>query len=276
MNYGISSFMTKTFTEIHNVHCSGNGKQPVVFAHGFGCDQTIWRYVSKSFEKDYRVVLFDFIGSGKSDLSYYDEHRHASLHGYAEDLLNICRENKLTDIILIAHSVSCMIGMLAAIREPALFSKIIMIAPSPCFFNDGDYKGGFDKRELEKLLNMMEENFIKWASFLGPAIMGNPERPELGEELKERFCSIDHEITKKFARATFHSDHRGDLKNFLTPTLILQCREDILAPPPVGKYLEERIQHSEIIEMEARGHCPHLSEPAETVKAITGFLEANR
>ena len=267
--------MSRAISEIYNIHITGKGSQPLLFAHGFGCDQTIWRYVSPAFEDKYKVILFDYIGSGRSDISYYDKDRHSTLQGYADDVLTICKALQLRDVIFVGHSVSSMIGMLAAIRQPALFAQLIMITPSPCFINDGDYKGGFERRQVDQLFETMEHNLIEWASFLGPAIMGNPNKPELGEEMKERFCQGDQEITKKFARVSFFSDLRGDLKWLKIPVLIMQCSEDVLVPAEIGQYMQARIQQSKLKQLNATGHCPHLSAPNETIMVIRNYLDSN-
>ena|SRR5688500_9876448 len=268
--------MSKAISEIHNIHITGNGTQPMLFAHGFGCDQTIWRYVTEAFEDKYKVILFDYIGSGKSDITYYNKERHSALQGYADDVLTICKDLQLQDVIFIGHSVSCMIGMLAAIRQPELFSQLIMISPSPCYINDGDYKGGFERKQVDELFETMEHNLIEWASFLGPAIMGNPDKPELGEEMKERFCQGDAEITKKFARVSFFSDSRDQLKLLKIPSLIMQCREDVLVPTVIGHYMQDQMQQSTLLHLQATGHCPHLSAPNETINVIRNYLDTNR
>jgi sigma-B regulation protein RsbQ len=264
--------MSKAISEIHNIHITGKGTQPMLFAHGFGCDQTIWRYVTKPFEDKYKVVLFDYIGSGKSDITCYNDQRHNSLHGYADDVLTICKDLQLRDVIFVGHSVSCMIGLLAAIRQPGLFSHLIMVSPSPCYINEGNYKGGFERRQVDQLFETMERNFIEWASFLGPAIVGNTDRPELGEEMKERFCQADYEITKKFARVTFFSDSRDQLNLVKVPVLIMQCTEDVLVPIEVGQFMQDRMPGSTLQRMKASGHCPHLSAPNETVQVIEHYL----
>ena len=267
--------MSKAISEIHNIQIKGKGSQPMLFAHGFGCDQTIWRYVTQAFEDKYKVILFDYIGSGKSDISYYNKERHSSLQGYADDVLTICKALQLQDIVFVGHSVSCMIGMLAAIREPELFSQLIMISPSPSYINDGNYKGGFERKQIDELFETMEHNLIEWASFLGPAIMGNPDKPELGEEMKERFCEGDHEITKQFARVSFFSDLRDQLKLLKIPALIIQCGEDVLVPIEIGQYMHDQMQQTTLKQMKATGHCPHLSAPNETINVIRNYLDSN-
>lgn len=256
----------------NNVKVSGKGKQPMLFAHGFGCDQNMWRFITPTFEENYQVVLFDYVGAGKSDKTAYSPERYASLQGYAEDVLDICRTLQLRDVIFVGHSVSSMIGLLAAIEEPGIFSRQIMVGPSPNYINDGEYIGGFERQDIEGLLETMEKNYIGWANFLAPAIMGNKERPQLGEELTDSFCSTDPVIARQFAEATFFSDNRKDLQKNRVPSLILQCSEDIIAPVEVGHYLAKHLPHSTLRVMKATGHCPHMSEPEETVNLIKDYL----
>lgn len=264
--------MSKSLSEIHHVNLFGNGSQPMMFAHGFGCDQIMWRYITPAFEDEYKIVLFDYIGCGRSDLAYYDPEKYNSLNGYAEDVVNICKELNLTNVIFVGHSVSSIIGLLAGISNPEMFSKIIMIGPSPCYLNDGNYKGGFDRFEIQDILKAMDENYEAWASFLAPKIMGNPDKPELGEELKESFCSTDPEIAKQFARVTFFGDNREDLKKVKVPVLLMQCSNDILVPLEVGEYCKRNIMNSKLQVLKATGHCPHLSAPEETIKVIKNYL----
>jgi sigma-B regulation protein RsbQ len=258
----------------NNVNVSGAGTQPMMFAHGFGCDQNMWRYVTPAFEDDYRIVLFDYVGSGRSDLGAYDAHRYGSLDGYAQDILDICDALQLEDVILVGHSVSSIIAVLAANREPARFEHLILIGPSPRYINDQpDYVGGFERAEIEGLLEMMDRNYIGWANFLAPAIMKNPERPELSEELTASFCSTDPVIARRFAEATFFADNRDDLALVRVPSLILQCSEDMIAPPEVGEYTHRQLQGSTLRVLDATGHCPHMSHPAETIQAISEYLQ---
>ncbi len=246
----------------------------MMFAHGFGCDQNMWRFLTPSFENDYKIVLFDYVGAGKSDISAYNKERYSSLQGYAQDVLDICEELQLRDTIFVGHSVSSMIGLLAAVEHPGYFAELIMVGPSPCYINDGDYKGGFERKDIEGLLETMEKNYIGWANFLAPNIMGNKDRPELGEELKDSFCSTDPLIARQFAKATFFSDNRDDLHKTKVPSLILQCSEDIIAPLEVGDYLHRKLANSTLKVMKATGHCPHMSEPEETISLIKEYLNA--
>jgi sigma-B regulation protein RsbQ len=247
----------------------------MLFAHGFGCDQNMWRFVAPEFESGYQVILFDYVGSGRSDLSAYDAQKYSTLEGYASDVLDIVRELDLTDIIFVGHSVSSMVGVLAANEEPDRFDRLIMIGPSPRYINDGQYVGGFERKDIEGLFEMMDRNFIGWANFLAPAIMKNAERPELGQELTESFCSTDPVIARNFARATFYADNRDDLTRLKTPSLVLQCSDDMVAPKQVGDYVNGQLANSEIRYMEATGHCPHMSHPEETVEIIREYLAAS-
>jgi sigma-B regulation protein RsbQ len=257
----------------NNVNVSGPaGGQPMLFAHGFGCDQNMWRLVTPAFEDEYRIVLFDLVGLGGSDWSAYDPARYASLSGYATDVLEICVALDLHDVVFVGHSVSAMIGALAAAEEPDRFARLIMVGPSPRYINDGDYEGGFSQADIESLLESLDSNYLGWSSAMAPVIMGNPDQPHLGAELTASFCRADPEIAKRFARATFLSDNRADLERLKVPTLVLQCSDDVIAPRSVGEYVHDRIPGSEIVYLRATGHCPNLSAPEETVEAIRSFL----
>ncbi|MDQ3950651.1 MAG: alpha/beta hydrolase [Gemmatimonadota bacterium] len=259
----------------NNVKVFGRGTQPMVFAHGFGCDQNMWRFVTPAFEDNYRIVLFDYTGSGRSDLRAYDPERYGSLDGYASDILDVCHALELADVILVGHSVSSVIAVLAANREPELFDRLILVGPSPRYVNDPpDYVGGFERRDLEGLLEMMDKNYIGWANFLAPAIMKNSDRPELGEELAASFCSTDPTIARRFAEATFFADNRGDLAKVKVPSLILQCSDDMIAPLAVGDYIHRHLPGSTLRVLKATGHVPHMSHPEETVEAIMEYLHA--
>lgn len=256
----------------NNVNVSGNGTQPMLFAHGFGCDQNMWRFMTPAFSDDYRIVLFDYVGSGKSDLNAYDARRYSTLEGYAQDVLDVCHALDLENVVFVGHSVSSMIGVLAANREPERFAHLILVGPSPRYINDEGYVGGFERRDIEELLDTMDKNYIGWANFLAPAIMKNPERPELATELTESFCSTDPVIARRFAEATFFADNRGDLRKVKVPSLVLQCSEDIIAPDSVGDYLHRELPGSTLRNLAATGHCPHMSHPEETIAAIKAFL----
>jgi sigma-B regulation protein RsbQ len=257
----------------NNVSVTGAGSTPMVFAHGFGCDQNMWRFVAPAFEQDYKIVLFDHVGAGRSDLSAYSFSKYSSLKGYADDVLEICHELDLKDVVFVGHSVSAMIGALAAIKELQRFEKLVMVGPSPCYVNDGDYHGGFRREDIDELLDFLDSNYLGWASAIAPQIMGNPERPELTEELTNSFCRTDPEIAKQFARVTFLSDNRSDLGKLRTRSLIIQCSDDIIAPVSVGEYVHNHVDGSDLAILKAAGHCPNLSAPEVTVAAIRAFLQ---
>ena len=258
----------------NNVRVLGQGRQPMLFAHGFGCDQNMWRFVAPAFMDDYQVVLFDYVGSGASDLGAYDAGRYSSLEGYAQDVLDIVHALDLRDIVFVGHSVSSMVGVLAANREPERFARLILVGPSPRYENDGSYVGGFDRSDLVGLFDMMDRNFIGWANFLAPAIMKNPDRPELGEELQQSFCSTDPVIARRFAEATFFADNRADVPGVRVPSLIMQCTDDMVAPMEVGRWLRREMPGSTLRVLEATGHCPHMSHPDETIRVMREYLAA--
>ncbi|MBK0368383.1 alpha/beta fold hydrolase [Flavobacterium agrisoli] len=264
--------MNKTISQRNNVNIIGNGNQTILFAHGFGCDQNMWRFVTPSFIDDYRIVLFDYVGCGQSDINQYNPARYSNLNGYAQDIINICDELDLNDVIFVGHSVSSMIGSLVSIKFPDLFSAMVFIGPSACYINDTQYFGGFGKKELLELLDVMDNNYLGWANFLAPIIMKNEDKPELVKELEESFCATDPIITRQFAETTFFSDNRKDLSRIKIPVLILQCSDDAIAPDAVGEYIAQQIQDSSYVKLDATGHCPHMSHPEETILAITNFL----
>ncbi len=257
----------------NNVRVFGRGTQPMLFAHGFGCDQNMWRLLTPAFEEDYQIVLFDYVGSGHSDLRAYDPARYGTLDGYAQDVLDIVHALDLRDVVLVAHSVSSMVAVLAANQEPERFERLVLIGPSPRYINDDPYVGGFEQADIDGLLEMMDRNFIGWANFLGPAIMKNADRPELGEELTTSFCSTDPVVARRFAEATFLSDNRADVPKVRVPSLILQCSEDMVAPLEVGEYLHREMPDSTLRVMEATGHCPHMSHPEETIRLMQEYLQ---
>jgi sigma-B regulation protein RsbQ len=248
--------------------------RPMLFAHGFGCDQNMWRYVWPAFADDHRIVLFDQVGAGGSDWSAFDRERYGSLRGYADDVLEICRELDLSDVVFVGHSVSAMIGALAAAEEPERFGRLVLVGPSPRYVDDEGYTGGFSREDIEGLLESMESNYLGWSSAMAPVIMGNDERPELGQELTNSFCRADPAIAGHFARVTFLSDNRADLERVPTPSLVLQCADDVIAPEAVGRYVDRELPDSRLVLLEATGHCPNLSAPEETIAAIRGFLAA--
>lgn len=244
----------------------------MVFAHGFGCDQSMWRFVTPAFEADFRVVTFDLAGNGGADPSAYDTERHSTLQGYADDLVEMCDALGLKDVVLVAHSVSAMIGVLAEVSRPGLFSRLVLVGPSPRYIDADDYRGGFSDADIRELLDSLDSNYLGWSSAMAPVIMGNPERPGLTTELTDSFCRTDPDISRRFARVTFLSDNRGDLSKVSVPTLVLQCRQDVIAPMEVGEYVRDAIPGSTMVVLDATGHCPHLSAPTETVEAISRFL----
>ena len=244
----------------------------MVFAHGFGCDQHMWRFVAPAFEETHKVVLFDHVGAGRSDLSAYDPDRYASLDGYAGDVLEILHDLELRDVVFVGHSVSAMIGVLAANREPELFDRLVLVGPSPRYIDDDDYTGGFTRADIKEMLDSLDSNYLGWSSVMAPVIVGNPDRPELGTELVNSFCRTDPDIAQRFARVTFLSDNRADLPRVRVPTLILQCADDVIAPDVVGDYVHRHLPGSRLLSMRATGHCPNLSAPEETISAIRTFV----
>ncbi len=256
----------------NNVHVLGRGQQPMIFAHGYGCDQNMWRFITPAFADEYRIVLFDHVGHGQSDASAYDPAKYDTLDGYAEDLLHICRALDLNGAVFVGHSVSAMIGVLAAIKEPARFDRLILIGPSPCYINDSEYIGGFRREDISALLEFLDSNYLGWSSTMAPVIMGNPDRPELRAELTNSFCRTDPKIAKHFAHVTFMSDNRADLSKVEAECLVLQCSEDAIAPEEVGRYVHRSLPHSKFVLMKATGHCPNLSAPEETIAAMRAFL----
>lgn len=262
----------KDLLKRNNIRIVGNGDQSIMLANGFGCDQNVWRHLIPAFQNSYKLILFDYVGAGGSDLSAYNASRYSTLDGYALDVLEIIKFLGLTDVIFIGHSVSSMIGVRAAITKPILFSKLIFVSPSPCYINDGDYYGGMDKEDLDGLFKMMDSNYLGWSGAMAPLIMGNSDYPELGDELAANFCATDPEIAKEFARVTFMSDSRADLRQLIVPSLTLQCNEDMLAPLEVGEYIKNNTPDNTLVIIKATGHCPHLSAPGETTRAISEYL----
>ena len=258
--------------ERNNVNIRGSGERTMMFAHGFGCDQNMWRFVEPAFESEFKTILFDHVGAGGSDLKAYDRTKYSTLAGYADDVVEIGRELGLQDAVFVGHSVSSMIGALAAQKAPGMFGKLVMVGPSARYIDDDDYVGGFTAKQIEELLQFLESNHMGWSAQMAPAIMGNPDRPELGAELTNSFCRTDPEIAKAFARVTFTSDNRDDLAKIDVPTLILQCSEDIIASREVGEFVHRNIANSEIIILEATGHCPNLSAPDEVIAAMRTFV----
>jgi sigma-B regulation protein RsbQ len=256
----------------NNVNQSGDGKRVMMFAHGFGCDQHMWEPVARNFRDDYRVVLFDYVGAGKSDLGAYDTERYSTLKGYARDVVEIGRALNLEDAVFVGHSVSAMIGALASIEAPGMFSDLVMVGPSPRYIDDDGYRGGFSAAQIEELLEFLADNHLGWAAAMAPAIMGNAERPDLGKTLENSFCNTDPKIAHDFARVTFFSDNRSDLAAIEARTLVLQCSNDIIAPVEVGEYMSANIANGSYELLQATGHCPNLSAPEEVTKAIRNFV----
>lgn len=257
----------------NNVVVTGRREGPVVvLSHGFGCDQNLWRLVAPVLAESFRVVLFDHVGSGKSDLAAWSAQRYGSLEGYAEDVVQVLRALGAGPVVFVGHSVSSMIGVLAAVREPELFAGLVLLAPSPCYLDDGGYRGGFSAADIEELLESLESNYLGWSGATAPMIMGNPERPELGQELTDSFCRTDPAVARVFARATFLSDNRADLHRVRVPTLVVECLRDTLAPRGVGAYVHQAIAGSRLVSLDVHGHCPQLSAPQATAQAIAAFV----
>ncbi|MCM2410764.1 alpha/beta fold hydrolase [Streptomyces sp. RKAG290] len=261
----------------NNVVVTGCADGPVLLlAHGFGCDQNMWRLVVPALAEHFRVVLFDYVGSGRSDPSAWNEERYGSLEGYASDVLEVCEDLDLRDVVFVGHSVSAMVGVLAATRAPERFSRLVMIGPSPRYIDDEGYRGGFSAEDIDELLESLESNYLGWSASMAPVIMGNADRPELGQELTTSFCATDPAMARIFARTTFLSDSREDLKTVTVPTLVLECTQDVIAPREVGAYVRDAIPGSRLVTLEATGHCPHLSAPEATAGAIIDFVGTGR
>ncbi|MEU3462879.1 alpha/beta hydrolase [Streptomyces sp. NPDC006733] len=263
----------------NNVTVTGPPDGPVVMlAHGFGCDQNMWRLVVPVLAERFRVVMFDYVGSGRSDLSAWDEQRYASLDGYASDVLNICDELDLSEVAFVGHSVSSMIGVRAVAREPRRFAKLVMVTPSPCYIDDpgSGYVGGFSADDIDELLESLDSNYLGWSAAMAPVIMGNPDRPELGQELTNSFCATDPGMAAVFARTTFLSDSRAELASVRMPTLVLECAQDVIAPREVGAFVHAAIPGSRLVTLAATGHCPQLSAPDATAREIADFVGAAR
>ncbi len=256
----------------NNIHVMGDGPATMVFAHGFGCDLHMWRLMTPAFENRFRVVTFDLVGSGASDLAAYDKNKYGTLQGYADDVLEVLDASAQGPVIFVGHSVSAMIGMLSDLKAPGRIAAQVMIGPSPCYINEGDYVGGFERSDIDSLLETLESNYLGWSSTMAPAIMGSPAQPELSVELTNSFCRTDPEIAKQFARVTFMSDNRADLAKLTTPTLILQCTDDLIAPQAVGEYMARTMSNATLRLIENTGHCPHLSAPSASRLAVDEFV----
>jgi sigma-B regulation protein RsbQ len=256
----------------NNITILGKGTKPMFFVHGYGCDQNMWRFITPQFKNEYKIILIDLVGSGKSDGHSYDFDKYSSLEGYVDDVIEICDALDLKDICFVGHSVSAMIGLLAAIKRPSQFEKLIMIGPSPRYINDADYFGGFSQNDIEDLIETLDANYLGWSSAMAPIIMGNADRPELAAELEESFCQNNPEIAKHFAKVTFLGDHRRDLKQSTTNTLIIQTKIDAIASIKVGRFVYDNLSNSTFVILDTSGHCPHLSAPNKTIEAMKEYL----
>ena len=267
-------FIDFDITKRNNINILGKGSKTIMLAHGFGCDQKMWRFLTPMLENDFKVILFDYVGCGQSDYSFYEKNRYSTLKGYAQDVIEICSELAVSDVIFVGHSVSSMIGMHAAIQSPTLFSKLVMVCPSPCFLNfPPAYMGGFDKEDLEELINLMDKNYIGWASYLAPLVMGQKNDSSYIEELENSFCSTDPKYAKPFAKATFFSDDRSFLSQLSVLTLILQSSHDNLASKEIGQYMDAHIPNSQLQILEANGHCLHMTSPEQVFDALMRFID---
>jgi sigma-B regulation protein RsbQ len=259
----------------HNIKIVGADHGPaILLVHGFGCDQNLWRLVVDRLKSDFRLILIDLVGSGSSDPKAWDATKYSSLDGYATDLLDIVDALDLHDVVLVGHSVSAMIGALATIKDPSRFAKLVLLTPSPCYIDEGDYRGGFSRADIDELLESLEQNYLGWSRAMAPVIMGNPDRPELQDELAETFCRVDPEHARVFARTTFLSDNRADLPRIPLPTLVIECAQDAIAPREVGAYVHDHVPDSQLVTLDATGHCPHVSAPDATASAISSFARS--
>ncbi|HSJ66411.1 MAG TPA: alpha/beta hydrolase [Anditalea sp.] len=265
--------MVKDIKVRNNINRLGSGNQTIMFAHGYGCDQNMWRFITPAFEAAYDIILFDHVGSGRSDEKEYRFDKYNTLKGYVDDIIEVCEDLGLKDIIFVGHSVSSMIGALASAYRPDLFKQLIMIGPSPCYINDEDYYGGFSQQDIDELIDTLESNYLGWSSYITPVIVGNPEKPEFAEELKNSFCRMNPAIAKHFAKVTFLGDNRQDLPNVSTPSLIIQCHPDVIAPVKVGQYVSGKVQNGSYLQLEVTGHCPHLTAPQQTIEALKSYIE---
>ena len=259
----------------NNVHVLEGAGPTLLYAHGFGCSQNMWDRITPAFAGEYKQVLFDYVGSGQSDIRQFDAQRYSSLQGYAQDLIDVCEAlNLSSDVVFIGHSVSCSIGVLAAIAKPALFSKLVLLGPNPCFVNDGSgYVGGFQREDLEGLLALMDQNYIGWANYLAPVVSSQDESGVVTRELSQSFCSTDPVAARIFAQATFFSDNRADLHKVSQPCLVLQHRDDALAPMVVGEFVQSQLPRSTLKVLEVPGHCAHMSHPSLVIESIRHFIQ---
>jgi sigma-B regulation protein RsbQ len=256
----------------NNVNMVGVEDAPVLLlAHGFGCDQNLWRPLVERLGTQFRIVLMDHVGAGSADPAAWDAEKYSSLSGYAADVVEIVRELDLREVIYVGHSVAAMIGALAIIDEPGRFAKLVMVTPSPRYIDDGEYHGGFSESDIEELLESIDANYLGWSHAMAPVIMGNPDRPDLHAELEASFCRTDPACARVFARTTFLADNRSDLADVPVPTLVLECTHDAIAPRAVGAYVAQHIPDSRLLTLDAIGHCPHVSDPDATAAAIAAF-----
>jgi sigma-B regulation protein RsbQ len=272
MNYLCEKLSHMSVLKRNNVVVGGNGDTAMMFAHGFGCDQNMWRYIYPAFQNNHKTVLFDHVGAGNSDLSAYSFQKYDKLEGYAEDIVEIANELNVREGIFVGHSVSGIMGIMAAAMAPDIFKMLILVSPSPSYINQDDYTGGFSKAEIDELLESMNNNHLGWSMAMAPVIMGNPDRKELQDELANSFCKTDPDIAKHFARTTFLTDKRDILPQTNVPILILQCSNDLIAPVEVGQYMHQHTPDSKLVIMKATGHCPNLSAPEETILAMNNYL----
>lgn len=257
----------------HNINFVGAEHGPtLMLVHGFGCDQKLWRLVVDQLESEFRIVLIDLVGCGSSYPGAWDAKKYSSLSGYAADILEVVNQLDLRDVIFVGHSVSSMIGALATIDDPSRFAKLILLTPSPRYIDDGDYRGGFSKDDIDELLESLEQNYLGWSRSMAPVIMGTPDRPELADELGDTFCRANPEHARVFASTTFLSDNRADLPQITLPTLVIECKQDSIAPREVGAYVHAQIPGSQLVTLAATGHCPHVSAPEATASAIAAFV----
>lgn len=270
---GCNLKMKKSTVDRNNVIQFGSANRPMMFAHGYGCDQKMWRFITPEFENEHKIILFDHTGSGNSDKSAYDFEKYDSLQGYAQDIIEICDELKISKIIFVGHSVSCMIGVLAAIQRPDLFDKLVLIGPSPCYINYDNYLGGFSRIDIEDMVDTLESNYLGWSSYITPVIAGHPDEPEHEDELHNSFCRMNPEIAKHFARVTFLSDNRDDLAKLTVPAQVIQSNPDVIAQNTVGMFVHNQLKNSIYTQIEVPGHIPHLTNPAATISAMREFIK---
>jgi sigma-B regulation protein RsbQ len=256
----------------NNISVTGRGERTIVFAHGFGCDKSMWRQLTPAFEKDHKVVTFDLTGAGDSDLSAYDFGRYADLQAHAEDVLRICDELSLEDVILVGHSISATIAVLAANAQPERFRALVLVAPTPSFMNDADYRGGFSREDIEGLTEMIDANYLGWSQQMAPTIAGQAPGEPAADDLTQSFCRTDPRIAQHFARVTFYADCREDMKRLSTPSLILHCDDDPLVPMEVGDWMQANIPGSRLEILTVSGHCPHMTAPEQTIQAMRRYL----